>query len=306
MSTKHKDLFRALSEEVPSHLVRYKQGRGGPKLAYVTARVVMIRLDQVVGPESWDYQWTIVETTRVDRMTHCVADGVLTLTLPDGSRIIRRDTGGAGNPDPLVARKGAISDALKRCGVQLGIARELGGDGLTEYDEADADEDDATPDPEPLKRQPRKPSMPAGVAPVADAMPSQAKGPRFTLAKANALSREATKAFDTFQTGWCMDINQRINGAIETAGLDPHDAPASLRPNVFRIANHLYGLAHAKGAVVEADTAGDRVKLAALMMDQARDRFHAHMVDYGNRLVDDVREWIAARDATPTTEEPFQ
>lgn len=81
-------------------------------LAYIDARDVMDRLDEVVGPGNWQDE--------------CHGDGPRTI-----SRIgIRIDdqwvwkTDGAGDTQ-VESEKGAISDAFKRCAVKWGIGRYL-------------------------------------------------------------------------------------------------------------------------------------------------------------------------------------
>lgn len=88
--------------------------RNGDKalaLAYIDARDVMDRLDNVMGPTNW--RDTYVETPK----------GRLICTLElriDGEWIGKSD--GAGDTD-VEGEKGAISDALKRAAVKWGIGR---------------------------------------------------------------------------------------------------------------------------------------------------------------------------------------
>lgn len=86
-------------------------------VAFINARAVMDRLDDVVGPLGWqdDYE------------TH--PDGSVTcrLSLKDGVEwVTKQDVGGESEqPDRHDKRKAAFSDALKRAGVQWGIGRYL-------------------------------------------------------------------------------------------------------------------------------------------------------------------------------------
>lgn len=81
-------------------------------LAYIDARDVMQRLDEVMGIEGW-------EDSYIDsgKRTYC------TLSLKMDERWVHK-TDAAGDSD-VEAEKGAVSDALKRAAVKWGIGRYL-------------------------------------------------------------------------------------------------------------------------------------------------------------------------------------
>lgn len=83
-------------------------------LAYITARAVMDRLDAVVGPDNWSFDFTplLIENGDVK-----LAKGSITI-----EGVTKHDIGDASNIDPS---KGCISDALKRAAVHWGIGRYL-------------------------------------------------------------------------------------------------------------------------------------------------------------------------------------
>lgn len=81
-------------------------------LAYIDARVVMERLDSVVGVENWQDRYEFH-----DKRTMCY----LSIRLND-EWICKAD--GAGDSD-IESEKGAISDAFKRASVKWGMGREL-------------------------------------------------------------------------------------------------------------------------------------------------------------------------------------
>lgn len=85
----------------------------GLALAYLTARHVMDRLDDVCGPENW--MCSYVETPK-GRM-------IGTISIRVGDDWVSKSDG-AGDSD-VEAEKGAISDALKRAAVPWGIGRYL-------------------------------------------------------------------------------------------------------------------------------------------------------------------------------------
>lgn len=85
----------------------------GQVLAYIDARDVMDRLDDVCGPAGWQNRYT-----HADKKTICEI-GILT---PDGEWVWKAD--GAGESD-IEAEKGALSDSFKRAAVRWGIGRYL-------------------------------------------------------------------------------------------------------------------------------------------------------------------------------------
>ena len=118
--------FKALSAPIPDKLVK-KRKQGGVLVDYITARVVMDRLDSVVGPANWRDEYKPLESGAVE----------CTLYLRVGDEWIgKTDVGVPSNYEP---QKGVYSDALKRAAVRWGIARELYGDGLGEAPAADDD-----------------------------------------------------------------------------------------------------------------------------------------------------------------------
>lgn len=84
----------------------------GLALAYLTARHVMERLDEVVGPENWQTRYEFNAGTAVCYLSVRIA----------GEWVTKAD--GAGSTD-VEAEKGQISDALKRAAVSWGIGRYL-------------------------------------------------------------------------------------------------------------------------------------------------------------------------------------
>ena len=84
----------------------------GLALAYIDARDVMERLDDVVGPENWQ-----------NRYSHAANKTVCDLGIRiDGEWLWKAN--GAGDTD-IEGEKGALSDALKRAAVHWGIGRYL-------------------------------------------------------------------------------------------------------------------------------------------------------------------------------------
>lgn len=82
-------------------------------LAYIDARDVMDRLDEVCGPENWQTEY------------HETAKGrlICRLSIRAGDEWVTKSDG-AGDTD-VEGEKGAISDALKRAAVSWGIGRYL-------------------------------------------------------------------------------------------------------------------------------------------------------------------------------------
>ena len=94
--------------------VTERNGGNALALAYIDARDVMDRLDNVVGPHGWTD--TYEETPRGRLICR------LSILTPDGNWVMKSD--GAGDTD-VEGDKGAISDAFKRAAVKWGIGRYL-------------------------------------------------------------------------------------------------------------------------------------------------------------------------------------
>lgn len=97
----------------PGRIVTNDRGTAGMALAYIDARDVMVRLDEVVGPENWSDSY------------HETAKGMMLCTLSlriHGEWVSKTD--GAGETD-VEAEKGKVSDAFKRAAVKWGIGRYL-------------------------------------------------------------------------------------------------------------------------------------------------------------------------------------
>ena len=113
------DIFAALRAEFPREAVSWRaqsmkaDGTSAMALAYIDARDVMNRLDEVCGPGGWQ-----------DRYEFHGARTVCYLSIRDqmGDWITKAD--GAGDTD-VEAEKGGISDAFKRAAVKWGIGRYL-------------------------------------------------------------------------------------------------------------------------------------------------------------------------------------
>jgi len=121
------DLLARLSAPFPPAQISWRVGTVFQKtgtestalvLAYLDARDVMDRLDDVVGPANWQCRYSHTE-----KKTVCDI-GVKV----DGEWVWKAD--GAGDTD-VEADKGALSDAFKRAAVRWGIGRYLYGLGDT-------------------------------------------------------------------------------------------------------------------------------------------------------------------------------
>ena len=108
------EILRALSEPFEPNRIEWKpqrvNGRDALAVAYIDARDVMERLDSTVGG-GWEFRWEPVGDDVQGRLTVC--------------GVTREDVGEQGDGSFGATRKAAVSDALKRCGVQFGIGRYL-------------------------------------------------------------------------------------------------------------------------------------------------------------------------------------
>jgi hypothetical protein len=105
-----KKLGAAFPEEEIGFLPKAQSNGKALGLAFVDARTVMRRLDQVVGPSNWSFDFDLLDPH--GKMVR----GKLTVC-----GVTKCDAGQADREDePL---KSAVSDALKRCGVHFNIGR---------------------------------------------------------------------------------------------------------------------------------------------------------------------------------------
>lgn len=111
--------FKALAAEFPRDAIHWraqtltKNGDKALALAYLDARDVMDRLDEVCGPDRWQSSFTETPKGRV----------ICTISIHTENGWISKSDG-AGNTD-VEGEKGGISDALKRAAVSWGIGRYL-------------------------------------------------------------------------------------------------------------------------------------------------------------------------------------
>lgn len=110
--------FAALAAPFPPAAVSWrvgsvtKDGTKGMALAYIDARDVMRRLDEVCGPAGWQDRYEIHGTRTLCSISIRVGDDWIA------------KTDGAGDSD-IEAEKGSLSDAFKRAAVKWGIGRYL-------------------------------------------------------------------------------------------------------------------------------------------------------------------------------------
>lgn len=118
------ELFAALAAPFLPEEVRTRP-QGARQLHYITARTVMNRLDDVLGPASWWDDYVPLENSVICR---------LTIRLPDGTTLTKSDAGGyAGMADSGDDDKSGFSDAFKRAAVKFGIGRYLYRDGVPRF-----------------------------------------------------------------------------------------------------------------------------------------------------------------------------
>jgi hypothetical protein len=197
------ELTEALAAPFDPRAVRFKpavvSGNRALALAYVDARSIQDRLDEVLGVTGWQDEY------------ECLPEGsvVCRLRLRLGDEwITKMDVGGqSGQPDEGDRRKAAFSDALKRAAVKFGIGRYLYRlpSQWVDYD--------------PQKRQfARTPTLPPS------ALPRPAKQEEPSL-RERAPTRSATRPLSTVDNG-------KSNAAMPANGIElqrrVHDYDARL------------------------------------------------------------------------------
>jgi hypothetical protein len=170
--TQHPDLFAALAAPFDPDEVKIRS-QGSRQLHYVTARTVMNRLDDVLGPENWWDSYRPLEHSVICE---------LTIRLPDGTVLTKSDAGGyAGMADEGDDDKSGFADALKRAAVKFGVGRYLYRDGVPRFARESLQtrgglESQAAEAP----KAPGASAPPAGAAPLTAPAPSLAPSPRTT------------------------------------------------------------------------------------------------------------------------------
>ena len=118
------NIIERLKEPFPPDVVSWRVGSmnkektKGMALAYIDARDVMNRLDEVCGPAGWMDRYEFHGTRTICYLSIRIP----TTANPDGEWITKGD--GAGDSD-VEAEKGSISDSFKRAAVKWGIGRYL-------------------------------------------------------------------------------------------------------------------------------------------------------------------------------------
>ena len=107
-----KTLLTQLKNPFDPRLVKWRVGGGGKQFAYVDARDVMKRLDEVMGVDGWSDKYTAVD-----------GGFICELSLKIGDEWITKSNGS--NNTKVEPVKGGISSALKRAAVNWGIGRYL-------------------------------------------------------------------------------------------------------------------------------------------------------------------------------------
>jgi len=121
------DLIK-LSDPFPAGDIEWRVAQAGVKgdsawcqvLAYITARAIQARLDEVCGPENWKNEPAIVTELRPG--TFMIQTGISILLPEVGEWVTKWDVA---EPTSIEAAKGGFSGAMKRAGAQWGIGRYL-------------------------------------------------------------------------------------------------------------------------------------------------------------------------------------
>jgi hypothetical protein len=161
-------IAKALAAPFHPDEIRWKpqavSGNRAMAIAYVDARTVIDRLDDVLGIDGWEDSY------------ECQPDGsvvcTLTVALPgDGKKYVAKMDVGARSdqPDDGDRKNAAFSDALKRAAVKFGIGRYLYRLGR-QWVDWDVQK----------KQFARKPTLPASALPAAPAKPVNGRPPRNT------------------------------------------------------------------------------------------------------------------------------
>jgi len=110
MALTWEEVDKALKEPFDPRQLHWRQGRKNMMLAYIDARDVMKRLDDVVGMGNWQDSYQEVGGRLICSLSVRVDDEWVT------------KSDGAGDTN-IESEKGGISDSFKRAGARFGIGR---------------------------------------------------------------------------------------------------------------------------------------------------------------------------------------
>ena len=167
--TQHPELFAALGAPFDQSELKLRT-QAGRQMPYVTARTIMNRLDEVLGPENWWDDFVPLEHSVICR---------LTIRLPDGTVLTKCDAGGyAGLADPGDDDKSGFADAFKRTAVKFGVGRYLYRDGVPNFGRGDSKKSSGVSREPADIVVPARPAAPAASPPVEEPMPPPPPPPR--------------------------------------------------------------------------------------------------------------------------------
>lgn len=117
-------LIEELAKPFPAEDIEWRVGATnkdktkGVALAYLTARAVMNRLDDVLGPENWQDAYQVIPGSANDTKGY-----LCTISIRIGDRWVDKQDGA--DESNMESIKGGISDAFKRAAVKWGVGRYL-------------------------------------------------------------------------------------------------------------------------------------------------------------------------------------
>lgn len=131
----YEDIVKELDSNIPANAVSSRQGGNGTSLDYLTAAYVINRLNAVLGQGAWSYNSVLTKLWEGEingKFTVSYAASV-TLAVKIGNLSTQFTDVGFGdgsdrNPSKPyeLAMKEAVSDGIKRCAKNLGMAQGLG------------------------------------------------------------------------------------------------------------------------------------------------------------------------------------
>lgn len=224
MLTKREDIQAALAEPFDPEEIKWKpsvvNGNRALALAYIDARLVMDRLDYVVGLGNWQTAYQQGDDGVVCRLTVRI----------EGEWVVHEDFGGwSKQPDDGDKTKAAFSDALKRVAIHFGIGRYLYGlpQQWVDYD----------PQKKRIVSPPRLPdwARPAGKRPQQAQQPAPApqpqQQPQQQPAAKNTSGKPAPRTGKEF-AAWLEDAERASGGVFCSGELKARVHKAVLAANV--------------------------------------------------------------------------
>jgi len=202
--TEDQKIFSALAADFHESEIR-SRSQAGRTFRYITARIAMNRLDEVLGGSNWKDEYTETEKGLKCR---------LWFRIPGTEEWLWKEDGGAaaGMQDSDNDEKSAYSDAFKRAAVKLGVGRFLYNDGIPIYPQ----------------------DSPPAAAVASPTGKGSGLGTKQHMEKTRKFNEWVTKQCDTINRKWHEEWDARCDRAMQEGYGVPSKIPDVINPWGFK------------------------------------------------------------------------